>query len=453
MQELSRTLYANRLVIYVTIAVAVLMSLWLNGALPKVYEARASFYVPVVQDIFSLAIETGGSIRAAPAPTVVRDQLRGYFGILTSQRLATRVAESVPERAISQIRRVTRFRLKSDGMFLITATDRDPILATRIANAYADSFNDLFEEISLPRATKTRKFIEAQLQGLKTDLATTEKKMEEFKEQHKVVSLPEETSQLVKQVTEFHAQTDLTTVNLDEVRTRLAMTEKHLHSEAQMQPSSEVVATNPLVQHLQMKLSDLEIDLAGLQSKFPPSHPDVLKAQQQILETRKRLQEEVRKIVASETRSLNPVHENLRQSLVTLYADETALAAKLAGLQGITRRIEAKLEQLPDLQRRLGELTRALHYLEETDRMLALKLEDARIQEKREMETFLVVDRATPPQSPAYPNVLLSVPAATVLGGVVGMFYAMFLGYLKVPASRMSTVADEVRGAIVPQPL
>lgn len=60
MNEFGRTLYANRLVIYVTIAVAIALSLWLNGILPKIYEARASFYVPVVQESFSLVTEVGG---------------------------------------------------------------------------------------------------------------------------------------------------------------------------------------------------------------------------------------------------------------------------------------------------------------------------------------------------------------------------------------------------------
>lgn len=439
MIEYTRAVYANRLVLFLTIGFAVVTSAWLAGILPKLYEARASFYVPVVQDIFSLSMETGGTARAVPAPTVVRDQLRGYFGILTSGRVAARVAESIPERSVEQIQRGTRFQLTTAGMFLITGVDRDPVIAARIANAFADSFNDLFEEISQPRVTKTRRFIEEQLKQVKQDLLTADGNLETFKQAHKTVSLAEETSQLVKLMTDFRIQADQTTVSLDEVRTRIRAIEQRMTSEAKMQLSSTQITTNPLVQRLQGKVSDLEVELAGLRAKFTPLHPDVLQAEQQIRETRQLMQEEVARILASETHSLNPVYENLRQNLATLYADERAAAAKWSALQEILRHYEEEMKLLPELQSQLAELTRTLRHFEETDRMLALKLEDARIQEKREITTFLVVDRAVPARNPAYPNPLLSVPAAGVLGTVAGVFYAMLFGYLKARRARSMT--------------
>ena len=145
------------------------------------------------------------------------------------------------------------------------------------------------------------------------------------------------------------------------------------------------------------------------------------------------------KIMASETQSLNPVHESLRQSLATLYADERGSVAKADGLQRLLRKHEAELGELPELQQHLGQLARALRHLEETERMLALKLEDARIQERREIQTFLVVDRASPAEQPSYPNFLLSVPAAGVLGLIAGMFYATFLGYMRALSYRART--------------
>lgn len=431
MEGLGQALYRNRMVIFVTLGAAILTSVWLSNVLPKMYQVSASFYVPVVQDVFSLTTETGGTVRAVPAPSVVRDQLRGYFGILTSRRVAARVSELLPERTISQVRRGTRFQLTNAGMFIITATDRDPVIAARMANGYADSFNDLFEEISLPRAAKIRRFIEKQLDKVRGELAKAEQDLKEFKRKHKAVSLAEETSHLLERVIDFRARADLARVSLNEIRVRIGVVEKRLEVEAQMQLSSTVVAMNPLIQRLQGKLSDLEVNLGGLRAKLTTLHPEVIKVQQEILETRKRVRDEMERIVASETHSLNPVYENLRQDLVTLYSDERAISAKLAGLQGITRRLRDELQQLPELQRLLSGLTRKVRHLEETDRMLALKLEDARIQEKREIQTFLVVDRAVPSKSPAYPNVLASVPAAGALGGVAGLFYAMFLGYLR----------------------
>lgn len=431
MPQLTRALYENRVVVYVVIAVAVAASVALYPRLPKMYEARASFYVPVVPDVFSLTTETGGGLRAVPAPAVVRDQLRGYFGILNSLRLSTRVADLVPERHWEAIRRGTRFKLTSAGMFMITSVDRDPEISARIANGFADSFNDLFEEISLPRATKTRRFIEDQLDKVRVDLVDAEERLKEFKQRHKTVSVGDETSESIKAMMDLRARRDQATVSLTEVRNRIAVLEKRLADEAQMALSAREVAANPLVQQLEGKLRELEIERAGLRAKFTAAHPDLVRVERQIDEASRRLQDSVRRVVASETHTLNTVHETLRQNLITLYADQRALEAKLTSLAEITRRFDEEMERLPQLQQELTALARAVKHLEETDRALAQKLEDARIQERREIQTFLVVDRAVPPGAPAYPNILLSVPAAGVLGGAVGIAYAILLGYVR----------------------
>jgi polysaccharide biosynthesis transport protein len=433
MQTLFRRLFRRRLVILVSLVTAVATSILLSRYVPRTYEAGASFYVPVAQDVFSLSTnEAGGTARAVPAPTVVRDQLRGYFGILSSGRVATRVAEVIPERNVQQIRRNTRFQLSTSGMFLITTTDRDPIIAARIANAYADSFNDLFEEISLPRAAKTRRFIEEQLEKVRMALATAEGEQETFKRRYRTVSLSEETTHLVKFATDLHALIEMTTVQQEETRTRVSVVEARLASEARMQLSSTMVTANPVIQQLEGRLGELEVELAGLRAKYTEAHPDVVRARRQVAEARRRLSDEVQQVVSSETRSLNAVHETLRQTLTALYADERAGAAKLAGLRDRLRVLERQMEDLPDRQRQLGELTRTVKHLEETDRMLALKLEDARIQEKRELQTFLVVDRAEPSETPAYPNLLQSVPAAAILGLLAGLLYALALSVLEV---------------------
>lgn len=448
-----QTLLQGRLFIYLTVVVAVAISLWLNKVLPKMYDGQVSFYVPIGQDSLSLLSEGGTSARAFAAPVVWREQLRAYFAILRSQRVAERVSELVKGRTVEQIRAETRFRLTNAGLFVVTTTDKDPLMAARIANAYADSFNELFEEISLPRAVKMRKFIEEELEKLKVELTAEEQKLKEFKMKQDAASLSEKTSLLVKQVTELRAQAELAAVSLDEVEARIGTAEKQLRSEAAMQLSQEVVATNPLVQQLESKLSDLEVQLAGLRAKFTPLHPDVLKAQQELLEAKKQLQVEIRRIVASETRTLNPVHENLRQGLVGLYADERALKAKVAGLRGIIGRLEGELAEIPDLQRLMADLTRRVLHLEEIDRLLVLKREDARIQEKREIQTFLIVDRARPAGNPAYPNLLLSVPAAGVLGGVAGMCYAMFLAFLKVsPPAEHPASSQPAAGGVSGRP-
>lgn len=416
------------------VALVILSSLVMAGVVTRtltpVYESKASFYSPLAADLFSLTSDPGGPLRAAPTPSVFREQLRAYFEILVSERLATRVAENLGVTDLREIRRRTRFRLTTSGIFAVTGVHPDPKMAARIANTYADTFNEFFEEISLPRIQRTRTFVESQLAKVRSELSAADERVRLFEEQHRAVSLGEETSELIKQVSAVQAQADQTKVSLGEVRARRISLERQVATETRMQVSAEVTRTNPLVEQIQARLVQLEIEAAGLAARVTPPHPDMVRVRRQIEEARQQLSQELTRILGDQTTALNPVHENLRQTLVNLYAEEQGLAAKAAGLDQVVQQLEARMLLLPAMAAELSSLRREVRHLEETERLLALRLADARIQEQREIQTFLIVDRALPGEAPAYPSLLLNLAAAGGLGVVAGVFYALFLGYL-----------------------
>jgi uncharacterized protein involved in exopolysaccharide biosynthesis len=428
---LGYVLYSKRIFILVTVAIAIFSCLWLNRVLPKAYESTASFYVPSQTDVISLTTETSGSVRDVPAPAVFRDQLRAFFGILTSARVAQGVRAVIPGHSLDEIRRATRFQLNSAGLFQVTAVDRNPIVAAQIANAYVQSFNDLFEQISLPKATKTRMFIEEQLENFKSQLAAAERNLQEFEQQHQAVSISEQTSRLLTQLADFRNQTRLAEVAWNEARARISAVEDEIRAEERMKVTSQVSQLNPLTQELRRKSNELKVELAGLGAEITPEHPEFANKQQQFSETNHLLDSEAPRIVSSETVSLSQVYEGLQQDLLHHQADEKALQVKLQGLGDASKSIEKELQRIPAVQLQVGDLVRNVQHLEEIQRTLALRLEDARIQERREIQTFLVVDRAEAAENPAYPSLLVSLPASTVFGGLCGAMFALFLVFLE----------------------
>jgi len=426
-----RAIYRRRLVVYVVLAAAVGVAVVLSRTLTPMYEAKATLFPPVTGDTMRLGTPLEVQPRGPQVPIPTEDLLRSFFGILRSQRLGEIVAGKVPQRSIGEFRRNTRFSLTKYNLFEITARDRDPRIAALAANTYAESFNELFEEISLPAALQTTRFIESQLAQAKEQLLVAEDRVRRFREEHETVSLPEETSELVKRVAELRAQADSWNLALEETRTKIANTESRLKAEARMQLSREVVANNPVVEQLETRLASLEVELAGLRAKFTPAHPEVLRLQRAIEESQRQLKDEVKRIVANETTELNPVHEKLRESLVSLYIEERSLQRKIVEQASVIRKNEQRMLRLPKLAAQLAELLRDARHLEETSNVLALKLEDARIQEKREIHSFVIVDRASVPQAPAYPNLLLNLVVATGLSLLVGTSYALLLDYLQ----------------------
>lgn len=426
-----RVIYRRRVVIYVMAGAAIGVAVILSRVLTPVYQARATLFPPVAGD----SLRLGGPLEVQPrgpqVPIPTEDLLRGFFGILRSQRLAEIVAGKVPQRSIHELRRNTRFSLTKYNMFEITARDRDPRIAALVANTYAESFNELFEEISLPAARQTTSFIEAQLVRAKEELLVAEEGIRRFREQHHTVSLPEEISELVKRMAQLQAQADSWTLALDETRSKIANTRSRLQAETRMQLSSEVMANNPVVEQLEAKLAGLEIELAGSLAKFTPIHPEVVRLEKAIQRSKQQLSDEVKRIMSSQTTSLNAVHETLRQSLVTLTIEERSLDRKIKEFVKVVRKTEGQLRRLPGLTAQLAQLTREARHLEETTNVLALKLQEAKIQEKREIHSFVLVDRASAPLNPAYPNLLLNLLVAAGLSVLVGITYAFLLDFLQ----------------------
>lgn len=403
----------------------------LSRTLPPKYEGTASLFPPASLEIFALGEPVEIRTRGPQVPVSAEDQLRGFFGILRSRALAELVASKIPQRDIKDLRRNTRFTLTKYNLFQISALDEDPQMAAHIANTFAESFNELFEQISLQAARRTRIFIEGQLKRTKKDLVVAEERVRRFQEAQQTISLSEETTELVKRLALLRGQISAGLVNLGEIREKIIQTEGRLRDEARTQMTSEVIQNNPAVEQLETKLVGLEVELAGALARYTPIHPEVQRLRKSIEELKVHLQNEVRRIVGNQTTSLNPVHQALRQSLITYYVEERAVQRKVEELRVTLRNTEEELQRTPKVSVQLAQLLRDVRHLEEAARVLALKLEEAKIQERREVQTFVVVDHAKPSPDPVFPNLSLNVILAVSLSAFVGLCFAVFVGYFE----------------------
>lgn len=427
LRAIRRRWWSIALLVISGIAVAVILSTTLS---PK-YEGIASLFPPASLEIFALGEPVEIRTRGPQVPVSTEDQLRGFFGILRSRALAELVAAKIPQRDLKDIRRNTRFTLTKYNLFEVRALDEDSQLAARLANTYAESFNELFEQISLQVARRTRVFIEGQLDRTKRDLVVADDRVRRFREAKRTISFPEETTELVKRLASLRAQIEASQISLEETRGKIAQSEARLRDEARMQVTSEIVQNNPVVEELETKLVALEVDLAGALARFTAAHPEAQRLRKSVEKLQGQLRSEARRIVGNQTTSVSPVYQALRQNLIMYYIEEKALQRKIKELRVPLRNAEDDLLRAPNVSAELAQLLRDVRHLEEAARLLALKLEEAKIQERREVQNFVIVDRAKPSLVPAFPNLALNVILAASFSTFVGLCYAVFLGYIE----------------------
>jgi uncharacterized protein involved in exopolysaccharide biosynthesis len=112
------------------------------------------------------------------------------------------------------------------GLVYFTARAPSSQLAADIANAYVQHLQQYLKENTTTESRRTRIFIEEQYQKAFHHLDTAEQKLQTFQETHKVVSLPEQTEDMIKRLGALNADLKLKAVDLN-VRKRIGVSENN----------------------------------------------------------------------------------------------------------------------------------------------------------------------------------------------------------------------------------
>jgi uncharacterized protein involved in exopolysaccharide biosynthesis len=169
-------------------------------------------------------------------------------------------------------------------------------------------------------------------------------------------------------------------------------------------------------------MAELEIKLASLRSQVTAIHPEVISLQEQYEQARKGLEAELtRMIEVTETR--------------------------IIGLSDVIASLDERIRTKPVLIEQANLLDQQLQRSFELLGSALKQREELRVQELRGYTGAIVVDKATPPGSPVFPNLTVNVVMSVILGLVGGVIYAFFLQYLAGIRSLGQTpesVTDEV---------
>jgi hypothetical protein len=116
---------------------------------------------------------------------VERYDLRAHYKALTKTE------------AMLGLEQLTTVVVTTEGSIDVAVTDRDPVLAASIANAYTELVDSLFRDAETTHARQTREFLKRRLDENLLALAAAESSAKAFSLQYGVVALPEQVASLV----------------------------------------------------------------------------------------------------------------------------------------------------------------------------------------------------------------------------------------------------------------
>ena len=311
----------------------------------------------------------------------------------------------------------------------ITVQSSDRFLAKETAEALIDLFEQQIHLNKQKSARAAREFISTQLKVVAENLREAEARLTAFKEREKIVSPQEETEAQIEKIVRLETTAAETRINLEGSRAQLAQLRRAYESEEATIVSSQTIVENPLVEKYRSRLGELEVELAGAREKYTDLHPSVRRLRAEIADIQAKLEEEVARIVGTETRSVNPVHQELLRRIVTLETEIMGLTAREEALIAVIRESEEKFASLPHKEVELLRLTRDQEVAQEIYLLLVTKQEEIRIQEAMKVSGIHRIDPPVVPEEdkPVKPSKRQNVMIAAVLGLLAGVLLAFLL--------------------------
>lgn len=427
-------LYKRKKSIFLVTAVSVVTAVIISKLVTPVYEAKAVFYVPkssVAISYMSKDVSDGLS-RDMAIPAAKEDDAGPYIGMLKSMKIAEMTNKEFPGKSIRKLLLTDMdFSLSNEFMLRIYSRDNDPALAADVANAYMKNLNIMLQEASLENPAEDSRLMNAKLKESEERLRAAEDELKNYEEKSNIVSVDEEGKQITAQRTAFQTQYENTRVLANETDEKIRSFTEQLKKESGLVSANDFVLTNPRIQFLQNKLSDLSAQIAGSSIELREDHPDLKILRNQYAEVSASLKKEVQGLVSSQVKPGVDFYEQLRQNLVSLIIERSRLQASMKGQAEAIERITLALKKLPSIKSQLNILSSEVERARKISEQLKADIQENEMQKARSIQYVTVVDYAKPPSNPSFPILWLNVLIAIIFGVMAGIVYAFLLDYIE----------------------
>lgn len=285
-------------------------------------------------------------------------------------------------------------------------------------------------------ARGTTDFLNKQVEDTKTKLDDLDSKLATFKKQY-MGQLPGDEDNNLKILMGLNSQLDSNTQTLSRAQQDKAYTESLLAQQIAAWKSAQS-SSNP--QTLQQQLAQLQTQLIDLQARYTADHPDVIKTQADIAQVKKKLDEinnPAAKTVSAapdkESASDPPEIRQLRlqihqyEDLITQATrDQKRLQQEISVYQGRVALSPAIEEQYKQLARDYDNTQKVYQDLlaDKSKSDMALRME-----QQQEGEQMHLLNPASMPDQPSFPNRLFFAGGGLAAGLGLGLALAILLEF------------------------
>ena len=307
---------------------------------------------------------------------------------------------------------ITAEQVPETRLVTITVKDEDPVWAQKIANGVVDAYIEYDIQTRGSAAQKFVDWILSQINGIKQKLNEAERAFYQFKSENKIFSLSGKQGINTQKIGELNASYIKLRTEHMELRARLAELEKIMARRNEKSLGSNLLG-DQILQDLSKELTDAQIQLSDLKTRYKDKHPKVLNLAGRV------------DILEEEFNSkLNKVYKNLM-------IEESILQSREDELQNAIKKYEEDALLTNQNELRYAVLEREVETNKGLYEIMMNKLKETQINESTGKSNVRLIEPADLPRSPIKPKKLLNIILATLIGLISGVGLAFLMEYME----------------------
>ena len=321
------------------------------------------------------------------------------LGLIKALKLqAERSEGELVQKALSlYMNRLVVSRVRNTSLLTISFESFDPEMATKIADAHAQSYISISDARRFNSTSGAKEFLEKEIRAVQLKLEVSEKQLNDFARQNGVVSVEDRNNIMVERLTELNR-------SLSNVQaSRINAETKVIQASSADSQFLESVYDDPLVSTLRQEQAVLKSEYLELSKVYKPKYPSMLQLAAKIAEIEQSIQDQTSKIIGGFTANFE--HLKLREAL-------------------LSKELETLKTELLDLQDRAvtyNILNREWQANKELYSGLLERTKEVGLVAGIEMNIASIIDRSNPSKEPSFPNIKLNLLIAAFLGMVIGL--------------------------------
>ena len=258
-----------------------------------------------------------------------------------SRILKQKKRENLPplsfRKMVERFRKATKVSYGQETNIIeLKARSSIPWEAAVLVNTWVKVYQEYTRSGTKDEVTQTRNFLEKKLKEYEQKLTRSEQELASYQRKNKVVALPQESEQIVKQLANFHYSYNSTITELQSVQEQLEYLKNQLDENRKNLVKDMSSMSSPVLGKLQEEMASLVSKKAAFEAQLigagidPSTNNKLKEMESRIQGIRQKIISETKKLVESGLDNINPLgrSEDLITKILSLETDYKALKAK-----------------------------------------------------------------------------------------------------------------------------